>query len=76
MRRPRLVLAVICCAALTHACTQPDAVARGEGSGPLLPPPTPLPSNETLVARAKPLELGTPYVPPLGDPLEIGRAHV
>jgi CubicO group peptidase (beta-lactamase class C family) len=32
--------------------------------------PTPPPSKEALIARAKPLELSTPYEPPPGDPLE------
>ena len=30
----------------------------------------PLPTNEALIARAKSLELDTPYVPPPGDALE------
>jgi len=30
----------------------------------------PIPSNAALIARAKSLELDTPYVPPPGDPLE------
>src|ERR1700730_3148408 len=30
----------------------------------------PLPSPAAMIARAKPLELDTPYVPPPGDPLE------
>ncbi len=29
-----------------------------------------LPSPAAMIARAKPLELNTPYVPPPGDPLE------
>lgn len=37
---------------------------------PPIPVRTPPPSNETLIARAKPFELPTPYVPPPGDPLE------
>jgi hypothetical protein len=36
----------------------------------VLPAPTPAPSKEALIARAKPLELPTPYEPPPGDPLE------
>ena len=35
-----------------------------------MPAPTPPPSKEALIARAKPLELSTPYEPPPGDPLE------
>jgi CubicO group peptidase (beta-lactamase class C family) len=40
------------------------------------PPPTPasLPSRDALIARAKSLELNTPYVPPPGDPLELHTA--
>src|SRR6516164_3372862 len=30
----------------------------------------PLPSKEALIARAKSVELNTPYVPPPGDPLD------
>src|SRR6201993_2087243 len=43
---------------------------------PAQQPPAPsaatpqLPSREALIARAKSLELDTPYVPPPGDPLE------
>src|SRR5580692_4648078 len=33
-----------------------------------------LPSREALIARAKSLELNTPYVPPPGDPLEHNTA--
>jgi CubicO group peptidase (beta-lactamase class C family) len=33
-------------------------------------PQAPIPSNAALIARAKSLELNTPYVPPPGDPLE------
>jgi len=33
-------------------------------------PPAPIPSDAALIARAKSLELDTPYVPPPGDPLE------
>ena len=33
-----------------------------------------LPSREALIARAKSLELNTPYIPPPGDPLEHNTA--
>jgi CubicO group peptidase (beta-lactamase class C family) len=45
--------------------TQPGPVA------PTQPTPTP---RERLVARAKSLDLGTPFVPPPGDPLEHNAA--
>ena len=35
-----------------------------------IPVRMPAPSNETLIARAKPFELATPYEAPPGDPLE------
>src|SRR5262245_62864649 len=38
-------------------------------SRPVPTPADPEPSPAALIARAKPLELGTPYVPPPGDPL-------
>ena len=44
---------------------QPTAVA----ARPALSAPDPAPSPAALIARAKALELDTPYVPPPGDPL-------
>ncbi len=38
------------------------------------PIPSPGPSRDALIARAKSLELHTPYVPPPGDPLEHNTA--
>ena len=56
------------------ACGSPVAtdstVKSGPPSAPALAAPTPPPSNEALIARARPLELATPYEPPPGDPLE------
>jgi CubicO group peptidase (beta-lactamase class C family) len=56
------------------ACGSPKAtdlnVKSGASSAPTLPAPIPPPSNDALIARAKPLELATPYEPPPGDPLE------
>src|SRR3989454_10586499 len=37
---------------------------------PPAPPQAPVSSRDALIARAKSLELNTPYVPPPGDPLE------
>ena len=55
------VLASLLCATYGAACTS---------SSSSLPDPTPPPSNEALLARAKPFELDTRYEPPPGDPLE------
>ena len=56
------------------ACGSPNAtdsnVKGGASSASALPAPIPLPSNDALIARARPLELATPYEPPPGDPLE------
>jgi CubicO group peptidase (beta-lactamase class C family) len=52
------------------------AIAGCRGGGPAASvdaPPAqraPLPPRDALIARAKALELDTPYVPPPGDPLE------
>ena len=57
----------------TIACGSPGASVATNATAaaaPAIPRPDPLPSNETLIARAKPFELATPYVPPPGDPLE------
>ncbi len=56
------------------ACSSPNsgdhAVNAASPSAPALAAPTPPPSKEALIARAKPFELSTPYEPPPGDPLE------
>jgi len=79
MRTSHVRLAVTACAALvclasTSACGAPETggVAAKDASPPTpnLPPRTPLPSNEALLARARPFELDTKYEPPPGDPLE------
>jgi CubicO group peptidase (beta-lactamase class C family) len=42
---------------------------------PAVPATTPeLPATEALIARARSLEIDTPYVPPPGDPLELDAA--
>ena len=59
--------------ALVSGCSAPHtdaAAAAATSTAPAPPGRTPLPSNEALIARAKALELDTPYVPPPGDPLE------
>ncbi|HEY7285000.1 MAG TPA: serine hydrolase [Vicinamibacterales bacterium] len=68
---PGLVL-LSCLAVAGCSAPAPDAGAapRAASSSPAVPPPTPLPSNETLRERARQFELDTPYVPPPGDPLE------
>ncbi len=48
-------------------CQTSTPAGRSEGAAM---PPTPVSSNDALIARAKSLELDTPYVPPPGDPLE------
>jgi len=68
-----IAFAAVVAAALTLACTAPDASARAAkpaADAPAIPPRTPPPSNEALLARAKSFELNTPYEPPPGDPLE------
>ncbi len=42
----------------------------GLGSAPQPPTTAQLPAREALIARARALELNTPYVPPPGNPLE------
>jgi CubicO group peptidase (beta-lactamase class C family) len=71
--KPR-VIGVLLLTAWMPACGSPSAtdsnVKGGASPAPTLPAPIPLPSNDALIARAKPLELATPYEPPPGDPLE------
>ena len=70
---PLSALVAIVGLALAAGCsgTHPDAGESGAVSSmPALRPPTPPPSDVALLARAKPFELVTPYVPPPGDPLE------
>src|SRR5947207_1154372 len=76
--RRRVILVVelvaILCAAFTLACGVPNATGGAAkdvaSSTPALPPQTPPPSNEALLARARPFELDTRYEPPPCDPLE------
>jgi CubicO group peptidase (beta-lactamase class C family) len=62
-----LVLSGAAAACDTPRSAEPAATAA---SPPAIPKPVPPPSKETLIARAKTLELATPYEPPPGDPLE------
>jgi CubicO group peptidase (beta-lactamase class C family) len=69
--------AAVVLAAWTPACGSPSATDLTVKSGPPsaaslppLPAPMPPPSSDALIARARPLELATPYEPPPGDPLE------
>jgi CubicO group peptidase (beta-lactamase class C family) len=61
-------------AVLLSACGSPHATDLDLKGGPISRPAVPLrvppPTNEALLARAKDLELVTPYLPPPGDPLE------
>jgi CubicO group peptidase (beta-lactamase class C family) len=74
LARSAAALAALFCVASAPACGSPDATAGAAkdvvASAPKLPPQTPPPSNEALLARAKPFELDTRYEPPPGDPLE------
>jgi hypothetical protein len=60
-----LVLTFVCTATLGCQAQTPTVKA-----GAPAPPQTPASSRDALIARAKALELNTPYVPPPGDPLE------
>ncbi|HYL12209.1 MAG TPA: hypothetical protein VEV41_04200, partial [Terriglobales bacterium] len=59
------VLAIACTAAVGY-----QAETNTVKAGTPVPPQVPVSSRDALVARAKGLELNTPYVPPPGDPLE------
>jgi CubicO group peptidase (beta-lactamase class C family) len=58
------VALTVCAAALVYQAETP-AVKTGAP-----PPQATVSSRDALIARAKSLELDTPYVPPPGDPLE------
>src|SRR5712671_2357205 len=60
-----LVLTIVCTAAIGYQAEFPTVKA-----GAPAPPQAPVSSRDALIARAKSLELNTPYVPPPGDPLE------
>lgn len=62
MNRFLLLPAAVSTLALLAAC--------GGGGGAAAPVVPELPATEALIARAKALELNTPYVPPPGDVLE------
>lgn len=55
----------VCTAAIGYQAETPAVKA-----GALAPPQASVSSRDALIARAKSLELNTPYVPPPGDPLE------
>ena len=59
-----IVLTLVGTATFAKAQTQTAAAKSNT------PPPAQVSSNDALIARAKSLELNTPYVPPPGDPLE------
>src|SRR5437763_5350132 len=58
-------LALTACAAALGYQAETPAVKTGAP-----PPQATVSSRDALIARAKSLELNTPYVPPPGDPLE------
>src|SRR6267378_23546 len=55
----------VCTAAIGYQAETPAVKA-----GAPVPPQATVSSRDALIARAKSLELNTPYVPPPGDPLE------
>jgi CubicO group peptidase (beta-lactamase class C family) len=63
VRRFSSLVATVSTLALLVAC-------GGGGGGTAAPTAPELPATEALIARAKALELNTPYVPPPGDVLE------
>src|SRR5258706_348099 len=60
-----IVLTIVCTATIGYQAEFPTVKA-----GAPAPPQAPVSSRDALIARAKSLELNTPYVPPPGDPLE------
>lgn len=61
-----LVTAFLLASVVSGAQTQQGTAVEAKST---LSAPDPAPSPATLISRAKPLELDTPYVPPPGDPL-------
>lgn len=59
------VLAIVCAVIQAQQVQTPASRASS-----LARPEAPVSSRDALIARAKSLELNTPYVPPPGDPLE------
>jgi CubicO group peptidase (beta-lactamase class C family) len=69
----RWLIATVVGASLGVSCSRPQATGEQQAktqANPVLPARIPPPSAAALIARAKPLELPTPYEPPPGDPLE------
>jgi CubicO group peptidase (beta-lactamase class C family) len=66
MARPLRVALAAFIAVSTAAACRP--------APPPAPPAPELPATEALIARARALELDTPYEPPPGDPLELDAA--
>ena len=66
-----LVTAFLLASVVSGAQTQQATNVEGKST---LSAPDPAPSPATLISRAKPLELDTPYVPPPGDPLSYHAA--
>ena len=72
--RPLQIVASLLLAASLFGC------GGGGGGGGVAPPPVgaptsaQLPATEALIARARSLELSTPYVPPPGDVLELNTS--
>src|SRR6266436_5427058 len=66
MRIIATALALTACAAAIGYQAETPTVKAGAPA----PPQAPVSSRDALIARAKSLELNTPYVPPPGDPLE------
>src|SRR5450759_1049333 len=65
-----MALALTVCTAAFGYQAETPAVKAGAPA----PPQATVSSREALIARAKSLELDTPYVPPPGDPLEHNTA--
>ena len=67
-RRPaQLLTALIALAAVIGGC---EGGAPAPAPGAAAAPQASAPARDALIARARSLELDTPYVPPPGDPLE------
>ena len=63
-----IALALVC---ITPACGEQSGTTAPPAPAATAAPAAPaLPATEALIARAKSLELNTPYVPPPGDALE------
>lgn len=75
-RRTTLAVPAQIVLALSLRCQSPTRAASGSGANDVppaasasVPSQKPISPREALIARAKSLELDTPYVPPPGDPL-------